>query len=166
MLQFSRFSISCSCSASWCTTNAGVNMLHDLAVAVNATTCMSPNTLHCTLCKPPFPPFQSIQALWMYQCLQDNVAYLADASQQAEQSQVSTSAPSGAPGLATPPKHSVQVQQPSDNSPGAASPLPLIPGKGALPSMRYNITHMQLLLCQLCMLTWQCICMCSLCVLS
>ncbi|KAL0035935.1 hypothetical protein WJX77_008299 [Trebouxia sp. C0004] len=67
---------------------------------------------------------------------QDNVACLAEASQQAEQCQASTSALSGAPGLATPPKHSVQAQQPSDNSPGAASPLPLVPGKGALSSVR------------------------------
>ncbi|KAL0055234.1 hypothetical protein WJX82_009129 [Trebouxia sp. C0006] len=67
---------------------------------------------------------------------QDNVAYLAAASQQAQQSQLGTSAPSGAPGLATPPKHSVQLQQPSENSPGAASPLPPVPGKGALSSVR------------------------------
>lgn len=77
----------------------------------------------------------------MHQCLQDNVAYLAAASQQAEQSQLGTSAPSGAPGLATPPKHSVQLQQPSENSPGAASPLPPVPGKGALSSVRYSITR-------------------------
>ncbi|KAA6420129.1 MAG: TBC1 domain family member 4-like, partial [Trebouxia sp. A1-2] len=67
---------------------------------------------------------------------QDNVAYLAAASQQAEQSQDNTSASSSAPGLATPPKHSVQAQQPSENSPGAASPLPFVPGKGALSSVR------------------------------
>ena len=68
--------------------------------------------------------------------VQDNAARQAEASQQAEQSQLDAAAVPTHSGLTTPPRHPLQAQQSVGSSPRAVSPLPPVPGRPAMPPAR------------------------------